>query len=159
MTVPNQQPTPLKPRHGLRFCLCFIAAASAVACIVMPVLGVQRVFEEFRVPYSARVHAEILIKQTVGPVYTLLVVLPCAVLSLVSKKRIPWWLWLLGVLGPVYTVSRAQMVAHEFSHTLFRECSDVYGAWISGICVIGGSALIALTGIALRERRREKAEI
>ena len=62
--------------RGLRFFLCLISAASAIACIVMPSLGVQDVFNEFQVPYSMTAHARILAEQLAGPVYTLLVVLP-----------------------------------------------------------------------------------
>jgi hypothetical protein len=114
----------------------------------MPALAVRDVFNEFGVPYSMLEHARILAEQWVGPVYTLLVVLPCGTLSLVGKKRIPWWSWLLGMVGPIYTVFAASGISHDFSHTLFQECSGIYGGWIQGLCIAGGLALAALAGMA-----------
>ena len=153
----DQRPTPFGPQRWLRFCLYLVAAASAITCIVMPALGVKNFFHEFRVPYSVAVHARILAEQCVGPVYTLMVVLPCAALSLIGKKRIPWWSLLLGVAGPIYTVFTSRTISHDLSHALFQECSGIYGEWIQGICVAGGLALAGLVGLELNARLTQRA--
>jgi hypothetical protein len=123
----------------------------------MPTLGVLDFFREFRIPYSRVVHARILAEQLVGPIYTLLVVLPCAAMSLVGRKHIPGGSWLLGLAGPVYTVFAAGGISHDFSHTLFQECSGIYGEWIRGICLAGGLAMAVLAGMAFHARRMQEA--
>ena len=127
----------------LRIILLLLVIASSIACVIFPVIGARNYFTAFRTPYSASLHYSILGEQLVGPVYTLLLSLALMFL-LLCRKRIAWWLWLIGVMGPIYTIHTGGALSHEFSHAVFNECSGIYGSWIGWLSIVGGSSLIIL---------------
>ncbi len=132
-----------QPHRFLKICLGLLVVASATASIVLPTIGAQNFFVEFQQPYSASVHSQLLGEQVVGPVYTLLLS-SIFIMLLFLRKRLIWWLWLTVLLGPIYTVRAVGGRGHDFSHTVFQECSGIYGTWILGLSLLGSVSLILL---------------
>ena len=132
-----------EPHRPIKISLGLLVVASSLACIVLPAIGANGFFAEFKQPYSVRTHFEILGGQLVGPGYTFL--LSSVLVGLVIlRKRLSWWLWLAALVGPIYTASAVGGLSHDFSHTVFQECSGIYGTWISGLCILGGASLVVL---------------
>lgn len=143
------------PRKAIRvliFSLWLLVAASAIGCMVLPVMGANSFFSEFKVPYSKSMHFQILADQLVGPAFTLL--FSSALMVLLGRKRLKWWLWFVALVGPLYTVRAASIVAHDFSHTVFDECGGVYGIWLGWICALSGGLLAAIALLACFDQRR-----
>lgn len=126
--------------------LALLVVASSLACIILPIVGASRFFDAFRQPYSAKVHAELLTAQLLGPSYTFL--LSASLLTLLMlRKRLRPWLWLAVLLGPIHTVRSLGGLGHDFSHAVFQECSGIYGTWIRALCLVGGASLVILAAI------------
>jgi hypothetical protein len=132
-----------EPERSIKISLGLLVVASSIACIVLPVIGANGFFARFKQPYSTRTHFEILGGQLVGPVYTLL--LSSVLIGLIMlRKRLSWWLWLAALVGPIHTARAVGGFRHDFSHTVFQECSGIYGTWIDGLCIVGGASLVVL---------------
>ncbi len=142
-----------EPHRAIKITLGLLVVASSLACIVLPTIGSSNFFAEFKQPYSARMHFEILGEQLVGPGYTFL--LSSALVALVIlRKRLGWWMWFAALVGPIYTACAVGGLSHDFSHAVFHECSGIYGTWISGLCILGGASLVALALLTRCCRRR-----
>lgn len=152
-TVGQDIPMYSEPHRPTKITLGLLVVASSLACIVLPTIGASNYFAEFKQPYSARMHFEILGEQLAGPVFTFL--LSSALVALVIlRKRLGWWMWLAALIGPIYTARAVGGLSHDFSHTVFRECSGIYGTWISGLCILGGASMAALALLTRCFRRR-----
>ena len=136
----------------LVFSLWLLVAASAIGCLALPLIGASSFFSEFKVPYSKSVHFQLLADQLVGPVFTLLY--SSSLMVLLSRKRIKWWLWVIALIGPAYTARAASAVSHDFSHTVFDECSEIYGIWLGWICTLSGVLLAVIALLACFDQRR-----
>ncbi len=100
----------------------------------------QRVHVEF-VPSGIR--ARILAEQMAGPVLMILVTASMFVLIL-RQREIHWLIGLLGLIGVVYAGRSSAAVSHDFSHTVFHECSYVYGNTISWACTAVGLSFVLI---------------
>lgn len=146
-------PASAKTRR-LLIALWLPVAASVITCIVLPILGARSFHTEFRQAYSAESHLRLLAPQLPGPIFTLLTS-SAFLLAVIFRKRLPWWLWLVPLLGVVYTrqAVRGTGLSHDFSHTVFNECSSIYGTWISSACIIAAAALLASAAITRHAQR------
>lgn len=134
-------------------CIWLVIAASAITCIALPVMGANSFFSTFKVTHSANVHSRLLAEQLAGPVFTLSISFSL-LLAVMLRKRIAWWLWLVPLIGPVYTTKAVGGLSHDFSHAVFQECSEIYGSWISGACILAGVALVVIALLAFIDQRR-----
>jgi len=135
-------PSPTRTRSIL-ITLWLLVAIATITCIVLPIIGAGAFFSKFSLRYSVGVHLRLLAPQLIGPVFTLLASL-ALLLTVIFRKHLPWWLWLIPLLGPPFTVHvvRESGVSHDFSHTVFNECSSIYGTWITSASTIAGAALL-----------------
>jgi len=123
--------------------LGLLVIASSLGCIVLPSIGARGFFAAFNQPYSAEVHFRLLAGQIVGPTYTLLLSSWFTIMVFLDK-RVAWWIWLTVLVGPIYTALAVGGLSHDFSHSVFNECSGIYGTWIAGLCLIGVTLLVSL---------------
>lgn len=131
-------------RHfTLRIGLCLVVIASSLSCIVLPSVGAHGVFAAFNRPYSGEAYLRLLAGQIVGPGYTLLLS-SWFTINVFLDKRISWWVWLTALVGPIYTELAVGGLSHDFSHSVFKECSGIYGTWIAGLCILGIVSLVLL---------------
>jgi hypothetical protein len=130
-------------------------AVATVTCIILPVIGARGYFPKFKQPYSAEYHVRLLAPQLIGPVFTLLTSL-ALLLAVIFRKRLPWWLWLIPLIGAPYTIHAVNQtgISHDFSHAVFDQCSGIYGNWITCISIFAGAALLAIALLARRDQRR-----
>lgn len=136
-----------------KICLWLLTAISAVGCIILPIIGADGIFREFGWPYSAEVHFQLLGEQIIGPAYTLL--LSSALITVVLlRKHLVWWFWLTVLVGPLYTAQAVGGLSHDFSHTVFKECSGIYGSWITVLSTLAIVSLILLAGLSRFCERR-----
>ena len=133
-------------------CLWLPVAASAVACAIFPVMGVKGVYAAVDVHYSADLPFRLLAERLVGPVFTFSFSLSLLLLILWGK-RVPWWLWLIALGGPLFTAKMARGYDYYFSLVLFRKYSG-YESWINGLSMAAGGGLVALAAIACFSSRR-----
>lgn len=141
----------------IKFICCVASLLSAAACIVLPVIGANSFFSNFRVPYSVSAHFELLSSQLVGPVFT---VAFCIVLlwSFSHRKYFPWWIASVGLLGSIYPPLAVGSRSHDFSHSVFAECSNVYGSVIGWLCVLSGLTYGAVCLIMRAEQVRKRTK-
>jgi hypothetical protein len=130
-------------------------AVATVTCIVLPVIGARNFFPEFKQPYSAEGHIRLLAPQLIGPVFTLLASFPL-LLGVKLRKHLPWWLWLIPLIGAPYTIHAVNQtgISHDFSHAVFDQCSGIYGNWITSASTVSAAALLTIAFLARRDQRR-----
>jgi hypothetical protein len=104
--------------------LGFLVIASSLACIVLPSIGAYSFFAAFQVPYSRELHIRLLAVQIVGPGYTFLLS-SWLTMMVFLDKRVSWWVWLTALVGPLYTALSVGGLSHDFSHSVFNECSVI----------------------------------
>lgn len=141
------------PQRFLIVFLWLLLACSMLTCCVFGVIGAQGYFSEFKTPYSTEMHAELLGYQLIGPIYTLLFGSFLAFL-LFRGKRVSGWLWLLALIGPVYTTKAVDKFSHDLSHVVFHECSGIYGTWFLGLSVVSGVCLLGMGFLSFKLRLR-----
>jgi hypothetical protein len=112
------------------------------ACIILPIWGVQDFAKHFHVVMSRGDETVLLVKQLTGPVFLFLVA-GWILVSTFRRKRLPLWQIGLTALGVIYTMYAVGGCSHDFSHTVFHECSDIYGIFIGGFALSSGACLIA----------------
>ena len=94
-------------------------------------------------------YCRILAGQLVGPLFTIL--LSSTLLILASlHERLVWWLWLVVLAGPAHTAFAVGGLRHDFRHTVFGECSGIYGTWIDVLCVLGAASIFLLAIVTRR---------
>jgi hypothetical protein len=131
-------------RHfAVKIGLGLLVIASSLACIVLPSIGAHGFFAAFNQPYSGEAHIRLLAGQIVGPSYTL-VLSSWFTIMVFLDKRVSWWVWLTALVGPIYTSLAVGGLSHDFSHSVFKECSGIYGTWIDGLCILGIVSLVIL---------------
>jgi len=130
----------LKPKISLGI----IAIASSLACIALPYIGACSFFAAFSRPYSAELNLQLLAGQIVGPSYTFLLS-GWFTIMVFLHKRVAWWVWLTVLVGPIYTSLAVGGLSHDFSHSVFKECSGIYGTWITGLCIVCAASLVSLS--------------
>jgi hypothetical protein len=138
-------------RQSMIIC-CVVSLLSAVACVVLPIIGANSFFSNFRIPYSGSAHARLLGGQLVGPLFTIAL---CSLLlwSFARKKILPWWIAAIGLIGSIYAPFAVGPCSHDFSHTVFSECSDIYVYVIGWLSAVSGLALFA-TCLLMRAEKR-----
>jgi hypothetical protein len=121
--------------------LLMLALIPAGVCIYLPVRGASTFFTEFRVPYSVSEHASMIVKQSIGPALT---IFTCLALIFLMRIRRRWSYWLFPLLpiGPLYIISHSSVCSHEFSHTVFEECSSFYGTVIESLSALCGLLML-----------------
>ena len=135
---------------------CLVAMLATVACMILPVIGTNGFFTEFRLPYSQAVYSRLLGGQLVGPIFTL-AFLGFLLLSIARNIDFPWWITALGLIGPIYSRHAVGSCSHDFSHTVFSECSETYGDVIGWLCVVSGIALIAISILMRADQNRHRS--
>jgi hypothetical protein len=136
----------------LQIALCIASLLLAIATVVLPVVGAAGYFDSFKIAYSNKVHAEILVRLLAGPALALSVGSAFLLLTL-QGKRIPIWLAGIGVLGALFSFKLPIGVGHDFSHVVFNECSGKYGLVVFWLGLVLGILLAAIYEVA---RRRSK---
>ena len=82
-----------------------------------------------------------IVKQTIGPALSIFTCL--ALIFVIWKRcRLSNWLLLLLPVGPVYTISAIDYFAHDFSHSVFNECSSIYGSVITLLSTLCGLLIL-----------------
>jgi hypothetical protein len=132
-----------KRQCTLKISLGILVIASSLASIVLPCIGAHGFFAAFNQPYSAETHLRLLAVQIVGPGYTL-VLSTWFIIIVFLDKRVSWWIWLIALVGPIYTALAVGGLSHDFSHSVFKECSGIYGTWITGLSILGVVSLVSL---------------
>lgn len=117
--------------------LLALALIPACMCIYLPVRGASTFFTEFSVPYSASEHASMIVRQSIGPALSIFTCL-ALIFLMRMRRRLSYWLLPLLPIGPLYTISRSSVCSHEFSHTVFKECSSFYGTVIESLSALCG---------------------
>ena len=138
----------------LKIFLLVLILLLCVPCIALPIIGAKGIFSEFRTPYSASDHHQLLLNHLVGPAFITLVTLTLLAVRL-AKKRLAWWIPSIGIIGALYTARVAGLHSHDFSHVVFEECSDVYGTCIGWISTM---IIVAFIGICLLNRASQSRE-
>ena len=129
-----------------------------IPCIVLPIIGANGIFAEFRIPYSASDHHRLLVNHLIGPAFMTFFSLTLLVVKF-AKRQLAWWAPSLGVLGALHTAFTAGKDAHDFSHVIFKECSDAYGTrlgWISTVIIL---AFIGICHLDRAAQRRQRSPI
>ena len=130
---------------------------SAAACVALPVVGANSFFSNFRIPYSVSAHARLLGGQLVGPLFAVAI---CSLLlwSFARAKIVPWWIAAFGLIGQIYTPFAVGPCSHDFSHTVFSECSDIYVYVIGWLSALSGLALFATCLLMRAEQKRQRIQ-
>ena len=119
----------------LQTALCLAAIALGAVIAVLTVVGSIRYFDSFSIPYSAEAHARLLMRLLAGPAVALPVSVVLLILTL-RRMRIPRWFVPIGALAAVFSFNLPEGIGHDFSHAVFEDCSDKYGAvvfWIGAL--------------------------
>ena len=134
---------------------CVVSLLASTACVALPIIGANTFFSNFRIPYSASAHATLLGGQLIGPLFS--VVLCCVLLwSFVIRKLFPWWIAAIGLIGSIYTPFAVGPCSHDFSHTVFSECSDIYVFVIGWLSALSGLSLFATCLLMRAEQNRQR---
>ena len=137
---------------------CVVSLLTAAACVALPIIGANSFFLNFRIPYSASAHARLLGGQLVGPLLTAAL---CILLlwSFGRKKILPWWIAAIGLVGSIYTPLAVGPCSHDFSHTVFSECSDIYVYVIGWLSAFSGLALFATCLLMRADQNRQRTNL
>lgn len=136
-----------------KIAICVMLILLTVSCIVLPFIGLRGFFTEFRVPYSSQVYLQLLGGQLMGPIFTLLFS-ALLLMTIHFRKRMAWWIGLISGVGPIYTTMAVGGLSHDFSHTVFKQCSEIYGQFIEWFSISSGVLIIAFCILERINQRR-----
>lgn len=132
----------------VRTACCRIVILLTLVAAVLPIYGVKVLFDSFRGTIPIALQFEVLSSLLLAPVFLLMLEMLISY-CVFSKKRVPLWTVLIGLVGAYGMLINSGKYSHDISHELFDSCSG-YGDFILWLA---GSIALLITMIWLLDFR------
>lgn len=132
----------------LKIVLASIAVLLSLATLALPVFALMGGLKDVRVLWATPEMRELVFRLFAGPLVTL--ALSVIMLVMIASRRcVPGWMVLIGLLGTAFTARLPPGIGHDFSHIIFNSCSG-YGQMVFRLCMGLGTCILFLGDFQLR---------